>query len=74
MNRTHMMPLGRTQRDVLNALVDHEGWHRGCGWVWDTPGRTENIIKTLVDRGLARCETEHYTATEMGRAIVEDKP
>lgn len=38
-----MRPLGKTQQDVLDSLIEHGSW-KGVGrsgWVWDTDSGTK---------------------------------
>lgn len=51
-------PLGSKQQDVLEALRRHRLWCKNCGWVWDTPGGTQRVLKTLVTRGLVTMTIE----------------
>lgn len=46
-------PIGEKQANVLRCLIEHGGWERNCGWIWDTHSNTERILGTLVKRGLA---------------------
>ena len=78
-NRALRRPLGKTQRRVLESLVEHKGWAEGCGWVWTTDFATKRYMDQLVERGLAQRwkgsdprrqkndTREHYDATEAGR-------
>jgi len=52
-DRRHLN-LGHVQREVLEALERSGSWHCTCGWVWDTPGRTQRVLDQLVKRRLAR--------------------
>lgn len=44
--------LGITQRSVLRALVEHNVYSAGSGWVWDTHLGTVKVLESLVRRGL----------------------
>lgn len=82
-------PVGPNQIAALTALKAHNGgtWYAGCGWVWDTPYKTTQMLDSLVRRGLARRDdvvvrksTLHpdgtqrtYTITEAGRALVLER-
>jgi hypothetical protein len=48
--------LGKTQRQVLRALVDHGYFQKGCGWCWSTYNATEKYMQQLVAKGYARPE------------------
>jgi len=41
------------QQSILRDLVKHGEWKAGCGWEWGTSSRTENVLNSLVPRGLA---------------------
>ncbi len=62
--------LDRNQTIVLKGLMTLEGmkWKAGCGWTFGTNHRTDNVLKSLVPRGLAVMEGKHdgfgvYTLT-----------
>jgi len=40
------------QKGILQDLVKHGEWKAG-GWAWGTMARTENVLNSLVPRGLA---------------------
>lgn len=53
-----MRQIGSLQATLLRLLRERGGWHRGCGWVWDSPSKTEAILKALVERGKATVDNE----------------
>jgi hypothetical protein len=61
-----MKPLGSIQKAVIKRLKDHGSWFYGCGWVWDTPGNTEKVLKSLVKRGLVKTEAG-WSGPDFGR-------
>lgn len=74
--------MGSAQLSCLVALVNHKGWERNCGWLWDTPSGTEAYMQSFVKRGLATVskrrtwnggETDHYTPTEGAKKFITMK-
>ena len=62
------MKLGHVQQGCLEGLKTHGQWQRGlCGWMWDTPSRTEKVMVALVSNGLAKEEDGVYRITDAGR-------
>ncbi|MFD7554194.1 hypothetical protein ACFV9E_06595 [Streptomyces sp. NPDC059835] len=63
-------PLGRLQLIALNHLASrHSGtWERGCDWQIGSPGETERILDSLVERDMATrtSASRRYTITEEG--------
>lgn len=64
--------LGRTQRKMLRALVDHGRWSPGCGWIWTNHSTTVRLLDSLVARGMAERTTRAsgepvYIPTVRGR-------
>ena len=41
------------------AKLDGMKWKAGCGWTFGTNHRTDNVLKSLVPRGLATMEGKH---------------
>lgn len=52
------MKIGKNQRGVLESLVRHGSWYRGCGWIWGTYSGTIRILDSLVKRGLVDTKQE----------------
>lgn len=72
-----MRKLGKTQRAVLRALVEHQEWGRHSQWLWDTRGGTERILLSLRRRGLVSVTLDEYGSgtyrpTDEGRRIALD--
>lgn len=59
-----MKELGKRQLAVLNRLHKEGVWYPGCGWLWTTSRETEEILLSLVDRGLVKkvVETRYVPA------------
>jgi protein-disulfide isomerase-like protein with CxxC motif len=76
----NLKPIGATQRSVLEGLLEHSGWHPGCGWCWSNYSTQMRIVKALVKRGLVKVVLHrssmpnashiHYDITEAGRQEV----
>lgn len=56
-----MKQLKSIQSQCLANLASHNGgkWRAGCGWEWGSPSRTENILRSLVPRGLVVITGNH---------------
>lgn len=46
-----MDKLGPRQLSVLNRLRKEGVWYPGCGWVWDSARKTQDVLETLVRLG-----------------------
>lgn len=64
-----MKKLGKTQKDVLDALIRHGSWHRTCGWVWGGINNTERIMRRLVDLGMATLASEDFDDGDVPDAV-----
>lgn len=70
--------IGHVQRAWLEAMVRHGNgcrWRRGCGYLWDTWGRTERLCQSLAARGLVEKVTidgrEWWQVTAAGKKLVK---
>lgn len=66
--------MGEVQWYVLRSLVQHTRWFQSCGWMWDTPMRTIQIMESLVKRGMATKHTRPSIRGEVGGAKFEYRP
>ena len=46
-------PLGKNQKTMLAMMVEHQSYHRGCGWLFESRTMTERVLDSLVRQGLA---------------------
>ncbi len=69
-----LKPIGSVQRGVLEWMLEHHGWHAGCGWCWSNYSTQMRVIKALIKRGFVvadqRLRNTHYDITESGRQEV----
>lgn len=65
-----MKKLGIKQSKVLSALIEHKGWQKNCGWIYDTSGGTQRVMDSLVKASYAVNQDGYYYAV-MG---VDGKP
>lgn len=49
-----MSALGKTQRAVLNTLIERAFWYPGCGWSYGTRSAMIRVLESLVRLGLVR--------------------
>ena len=63
----------------LASLIEHKGWHHGCGWVWSDNHETASAMKSLVKRGMAKVcphphgrQSPYYEATDFGRSVAAE--
>lgn len=75
-----MKQLKSVQSSVLSLLADSGGtWKTGCGWLWGSAHRTENVLDSLVPRGLVTKVGMFqgygvFEITEAGRAYAKKVP
>lgn len=66
------MKLGTTQQQVLYFLRKQNGWHLGCGWIWDNRSGTLRIMESLHKKGVVdKSENGRYTINEQGVAALD---
>ena len=59
-----MKQRGVIQQKVYEALIRHGSWHNmGCGWVWDAPKHTAQLMEGLYKRGDATKEVVGHRIT-----------
>ena len=70
-------PLGKTQRQVLKSLNEHNSgmWYTGCGWYWDNWSGTKRIMESLQRRGLVdyRPASREYHSYREERWTINDE-
>lgn len=70
-----MKQLKAVQMECLKNLAKSDGrWKVGCGWMWGQASRTENILSSMVPRGLVvRTGAHHgystFEITPIGRKV-----
>lgn len=65
-------PLGDAQSTVLKDLARYGGtWYRGCGWQWESPALTIQILDSLVLMDLVKRlpGRDAYAFTEVGTRL-----
>lgn len=73
-----MKRLNGNQTNVLQLLAERGTWKAGCGWEWGSAHRTDNILSSLVPRGLATKVGESqsfgiYEITPTGRTVASTR-
>lgn len=66
--------IGPTQLSVLQCLRQHGFWsRRGCGWHWNGMAKTQQVLDSLVKRGLVtKDEKGVYRVAVQQEASVAD--
>lgn len=67
--------LGDVQRQCLELIQYHHGWHPGCGsWIWLSQPRTIAILESLVKRGAVKnigtADAPQYRITFFGQHVL----
>ena len=67
--------LGMYQREAVLYLYEN-GHYSGSGWNWGAPKLRDDVMQSLVNRGLVSREGDaqrlgHYTLTDAGKALVQ---
>jgi hypothetical protein len=61
------MKLGKIQKQMMDSLVRHGSWKRGCGWYCGTSNSTQRYMDQLVAKGLVEIDSRGaYIAKPQG--------